>query len=134
MPTPTIPMTSLHLVLVDGATVRAAGLAGAIEAPPALRRAVAALDGWRVTVHAGADAFLRARPDPATAIAPADATDAADVRVLLHAPGADDGHGPGRAVRGGVGEGHAPQEVEHAVDGAWRVQQHPDVRRIGRVR
>lgn len=91
MPTPTIPMTSLHLVLVDGATVRAAGLAGAIEAPPALRRAVAALDGWRVTVHAGADAFLRARPDPATAIAPADATDAADVRVLLHAPGAVDG-------------------------------------------
>lgn len=73
---PPTPMTSLHLVLVDlsaGPPDRPAGSAGPSTA---VRRAVDEVGAQRVTVHEGADAFLRAPPGP----------DAADVRVLLHAP------------------------------------------------
>ncbi|MGF6527823.1 hypothetical protein ABID77_003135 [Variovorax sp. PvP013] len=86
--------TSLHLVLVDLSLVPSAGLAGSAGAFPAVRRAVEEVGGRRVTVHAGAQAFLRTLPGRAGDVPASDGTGAigaADVRVLLHAPSDIDG-------------------------------------------
>lgn len=73
------PMTSLHLVLIEHAD-------GSAEPPPAVRLALEAAHGWRVTVHAGVAGFLRARPGPASdagAVDGSDPTRETNVGVLI---------------------------------------------------